>query len=154
MRTRSLMSSIVLLGTILVSCLSGCSTVGYGLGSVVGVSRKHAVAVSEVRSLQVGQYLWVGLASGEKVSGRIEALYLPDSLVLRPERASSDPIPGLYPRQPQSVSLSSVTKLEVAQPACRWVGLGVGAAVDVSVAYYVLTMDTSFKPATRTVDAP
>ncbi len=149
------MSSLTF-SVLLLSCtlLTACSIVGYGLGSAAGAARRHSVSVAEIGPLWVGRYAWLELHSGEKLNGRIEALFLPDSLLLRPERASSDPIPGFYPRSLRSVPLSAVASIKVSQSTYRWFGLGLGAAVDLTVIYYVLTLDTAFHPARAKAGTP
>jgi hypothetical protein len=126
--------------------LCGCSAVGYGLGGAAGAVRRHDVPIAEAGSLKLGRYVWADLHSGERIHGRLRALSLPDSLSIQTERMFSDAIPGYRPDKVRSVPLSQISRLQASRSAYRWVGLGLGAAIDVGAATYVLTRDTSFKP--------
>lgn len=123
-----------------------CSAVGYGLGCAAGAISREGVSPAELRSMDIGQYTWVILDSGERVHGRLATLPAADSIGIALAHPTSDPGDHLRTTSMAVLPTARIASAQVPRRSLRWLGLGFGAAIDAAVIHYALTVDHSFQP--------
>ncbi len=142
-RIRSFPAAIALLAGMVVL---GCSAVGYGFGGILATKDRRDVAPTDLRDLKQGQYVWLTLDTGERVSGRLIAIDAPDSLVLRAPAGSSYRAPGDHPPASRCIPLASIATAEVPHDSHRIHGLRLGLATDLGLVFFIMTRDHKFYP--------
>jgi hypothetical protein len=132
-RTAVLLSAIGVFGT-------GCTLIGFGIGAAVDASKKPVVVPGEqVAGIAKGATVRIALKDGRRIKGKY--------LGLVPAEGSGPEGPtailvdtGSGPAPP--IKVADVAELRVSRKAQgKWIGAGVGAALDIAAVITVATME-------------
>lgn len=110
----------------------GCSVVGYAGGSYAGTRLRRNVPSYDWSS-QNRRAVWLDLADGRELSGVTCQMTDADSITIEIPTSSGTSLFSSPPSRRLTLARDEITSLEVADTSFRWMGLLLGAMVDVVV---------------------
>jgi hypothetical protein len=120
--------------------LTGCTLIGFGIGAVADASKKPVVVPGElVAAIEKGASVRIELKDGRRIKGKYLGLVPaegsgpegPTAILVDTGSGSAPPIP-----------VASVAEVSVSRKAhWKWIGAGVGAALDISAIIFVSTFE-------------
>jgi hypothetical protein len=120
--------------------LTGCTLIGFGIGAVADASKKPVVVPGElVAAIEKGASVRIELKDGRRIKGKYLGLVPaegsgpegPTAILVDTGSGSAPPIP-----------VANVAEVSVSRKAHgKWIGAGVGAALDISAIIFVSTFE-------------
>ena len=119
---------------------TGCTLIGLGIGAIVDAKKKPVVVPGDqVAAIEKGAPVRIELKDGRRIQGRFLGLVPaegsgpegPNAILVDTGSGSAPPIP-----------VTDVAQLRISQKAHgKWIGAGVGAALDALVIYGLSTLE-------------
>ena len=130
---------------LILTLLSGCSLIGYGIGSTLDSPSFTVSNVKyQMRDIEIGRNVTVYLRNGREKTGKFYG-----STVAYPDSASQQPVINIVLQedgQKSYINVNEVYEIDVSSSGSqKYIGLGIGAMFDLTIIILTAIFITNYK---------